>query len=279
MLNQEEHSYDDLKRLLCDELRLRSWFNAYNALRDDAKFNELPLREQLYRIGLLCKVNRLESSYKALKSKSNTPKSIVLPTVVELAKSNDITVSKMDFVVNKMLKNNFSFVAITGGCGIGKTTLGNLLIDQVLKRGKSAFYNDYNMQIKSLCYYYEKRDTYLNMLKELVSNKVVMLDDAFLNLPSQYEVYCLKDIIDNMIEKKHVLILASQHEVKEWYSWLKNDNQDNSLLVDAIIDRLTANPIVFEMNGESRRKATQKGVKISMNAVQDSNVNEEDLGK
>ena len=59
----------------------------------------------------------------------------------------------------------------------------------------------------------------------------------------------------------------------------KNDNHDNSLLVDAIIDRLTANPIVFEMNGESRRKATQKGVKISMNAVQDSNVNEEDLGK
>ena len=56
-------------------------------------------------------------------------------------------------------------------------------------------------------------------------------------------------------------------------------NQDNSLLVDAIIDRLTANPIVFEMNGESRRKATQKGVKISMNAVQDCNVNEEDLGK
>ena len=51
------------------------------------------------------------------------------------------------------------------------------------------------------------------------------------------------------------------------------------MLVDAIIDRLTANPIVFEMNGESRRKATQKGVKISMNAVQDSNVNEEDLGK
>lgn len=61
------HSEDELKQLFTKTLKLSSLWYAYELLKDDSDFCDLPFSEQFYELGKVCNQKRLENKYKLLK--------------------------------------------------------------------------------------------------------------------------------------------------------------------------------------------------------------------
>ena len=65
------HSEDELKQLFTKTLKLSSLWYAYEMLKDDSDFCDLPFSEQFYELGKVCHQKRLDNKYRLLKKDSN----------------------------------------------------------------------------------------------------------------------------------------------------------------------------------------------------------------
>lgn len=61
------HSEDELKQLFTKTLKLSSLWYAYEMLKDDSDFCDLPFSEQFYELGKVCHQKRLDNKYRLLK--------------------------------------------------------------------------------------------------------------------------------------------------------------------------------------------------------------------
>ena len=206
------HSEDELKQLFTKTLKLSSLWYAYEILKDDSGFCDLPFSEQFYELGKVCHQKRLDNKYQLLKKNSNIPASEMLQPTSELAKSNGVTISKIELVVNKLLQNEQGIVIVNGPAGTGKSTFGMSILDHVMKIGYKTSYYDYTCEMMMLTSMYDRRDAYNERLSRIYSNKIIVLDDFLLNNASptstlsqssdtantcSREITCLKELLDS----------------------------------------------------------------------------------
>ena len=266
------HSEDELKQLFTKTLKLSSLWYAYEMLKDDSDFCDLPFSEQFYELGKVCHQKRLDNKYRLLKKDSNIPASEILQPASELAKSNGVTISKIELVVNKLIQPEQGIVIVNGPAGTGKSTFGMSILDHVMKMGYKTSYYDYTSEMMMLTSMYDRRDAYNERLSRIYSNKIIVLDDFLLNNTStaslqtqssdtantcSREITCLKELLDSCRANGCSIIILSQLTIDTWYKRIIADcknSQFASLAVDAVMDRLLADPLIINLKGQSRRR-------------------------
>ena len=95
-------------------------------------FLDLTFIEKCYQVGVVCKQKRLENKHECLKRKSNIADTAVLPESQDLAKSNGITIDKLDYIISRITGKENRIVVLTGPTDEGKSTLGISIIDRSL---------------------------------------------------------------------------------------------------------------------------------------------------
>ena len=257
LINNSAHTLEDVEKLY-KELRLTSLYHAISKLNNDQDFQDLTFIEKCYQVGVVCKQKRLENKYECLKRKYNIADTAVLPESNDLAKSNGITIDKLDYIISRITGKENRIVVLTGPTGVGKSTFGMSIMDRALRLGHKALFNDYSLQAYMLNSLYLDRVSYSERIANLTSQTVVMFDDFLLAESFTNEAACIKDILDAAKANRCSVILSSQLPVDKWYDKLLNKDKSNVLLVDAVIDRILEEPIIITLNGDSRRRHKNK---------------------
>jgi DNA replication protein DnaC len=135
---------------------------------------------------------------------------------------------------------------ITGATGCGKTYIACALGNQACLQGHSVLY--YNMNKLADKIVLSKLDgSYNKLYKQLVTTKLLLLDDFGL-VPMTYETkLTLLQIIEERYELKATMIIA-QIPIAKWYDYIEEPT-----IADAILDRLTAKAHRIELKGQSKR--------------------------
>lgn len=264
--SNESHTIDDVSKLY-KELRLTSVYNAIAQLNCDPDFQDLTFIEKCYQVGVLCKQKRLENKYDCLKRKSNIADTAVLPESSDLAKSNGITIDKLDYIISRITGKESRIVVLSGPTGVGKSTFGMSIMDRALRLGCKALFNDYSLEAYMLNSLYLDRVAYSARIANLTTQSVVMLDDFLLAESFSNEAACIKDILDTARANRCSVIFSSQLPVDRWYDKLLNSDKSNDLLVDAVMDRILEEPIIINLNGDSRRRHKNKTEVINAQIV------------
>ena len=137
LINNSSHTLEDVEKLY-KELRLTSLYHAISKLNNDQDFQDLTFIEKCYQVGVVCKQKRLENKYESLKTKSNIADTAVLPEYQDLAKSNGITIDKLDYIISRITGKENRIVVLTGPTGVGKSTFGMSIMDRALRLGHKA---------------------------------------------------------------------------------------------------------------------------------------------
>ncbi len=249
------HSESDLKALLTEKSRFSRIWQAYEVFKDNQEFCDYPFREQLYLLIENCVEEIKKARYEVLKGKSLIPKPEILPTLDEIGKRNHIRPTKMDLLISKITDGKYHRIIITGNSGVGKTTLGMALLNHAMLNSQSALFLNYPESIGLMASLSDKNsDSYKNYLKEILSHKILMLDDFLLNPPTPQEIFCLHRLIDLSEEKNCSLIFTSQYESVEWLNRLcQTQNLEDDKNAHALVDRLITDPIMVNLKGSSKR--------------------------
>lgn len=253
---------DDIRDLFKGTLKEGTIFEAIKVLNDDPDFHKLPFLEQMNYLGLFVRDIRLENRYERLKKKSLiSDAAATVYNVEKLSSDNSLQVSEVDYIINALLSEECRFLIVSGPTGVGKTSFGSSIIDMVLRRGFPAIYKQYSLEMYYLTSLYKSHTTYAERLLSLVKCKVLMLDDFILNSHQDFELDCLKELIDCAMANKTSIILSSQVMPDDWYKELArlNSSPNAKLQIDAIIDRIFADPIIVKMSGESKRGLNKTG--------------------
>ena len=146
------------------------------------------------------------------------------------------------------------------------------ILDHVMKMGYKTSYYDYTSEMMMLTSMYDRRDAYNERLSRIYSNKIIVLDDFLLNNTStaslqtqssdtantcSREITCLKELLDSCRANGCSIIILSQLTIDTWYKRIIADcknSQFASLAVDAVMDRLLADPLIINLKGQSRRR-------------------------
>jgi DNA replication protein DnaC len=142
--------------------------------------------------------------------------------------------------------NKAENILITGATGCGKTYIACALGNQACQQGCTVLY--YNMNKLADKIVMSKLDgSYNKLYKQLITSKLLLLDDFGL-APMTYETkLTLLQIIEERYELKATIIVA-QIPVSNWYDYINEPT-----IADAILDRLTAKAHRIELKGQSKR--------------------------
>ena len=138
-------------------------------------------------------------------------------------------------------------IIVTGYTGTGKTFLSCAIgLKACMKGFRVGYYNSskFFYQIK----YAKSCGNYLNEIKKITKNDLIILDDFGLEVLDKESRMSLFEILEERTEKKSMLI-SSQIPVENWY-----DIIGDKTLADAICDRLISYSKIINLKGGSMRK-------------------------
>lgn len=138
-------------------------------------------------------------------------------------------------------------VIVMGPTGVGKTFVATALGNHACRHGHTATFIGVNMFIEKLqmC---RADGTFLNYRERLIKTDLLILDDLGIKpLPAEV-IQDLYDILEERYQSK-ATVITSQLPIENWKEVI-----DDSVALEAILDRLIHGAIKLEVKGESYRK-------------------------
>lgn len=146
-------------------------------------------------------------------------------------------------------------VLITGPTGCGKSFLACALAHHACQQGHRTLYQSMTRFIERITMA-RLEGTYVKLINHLERTPLIILDDFGLQPLDQNIRLTLLQMLEDRYNRKTVII-TSQLPVSKWHEYINEPS-----IADAIMDRLTANPVRIELKGESLRKADPKSDKM-----------------
>jgi len=174
------------------------------------------------------------------------------------------SIEQIDFQLNRNLDKNMVLrfsdcgwieekqdVIVTGPTGAGKSFVATALAHQGCMHGFRVLYFNCSKLFSQLKI--AKADgTYLNELKKIQKQDVIVMDDFGLHPFDSQNRLILLEIMEDRHGRKSTVI-ASQFPVTNWH-----DIIGEPTIADAICDRIIHNAFRIELKGESVRKKYAK---------------------
>jgi DNA replication protein DnaC len=138
-------------------------------------------------------------------------------------------------------------IIITGKTGCGKSFLACAIGRQACSFGYRTLYLGMNRFLDKIAM--SKLDgTYIKLLNQIEKTHLIILDDFGLYPLDNVTRLSLLQILEDRYGKKSVII-TSQLSVNAWYNVF-----GESTVADAIMDRLSANAHLFDLEGDTLRR-------------------------
>jgi len=144
-------------------------------------------------------------------------------------------------------------IMISGPTGVGKSFLATAFGNHVCRLGKSVTFFRMNSLIEKT-HLERAKGTYLNLLRRLNSQDLIILDDFGIKPLEPTEFQDLYDMIDERGDDKS-LIITTQVPAENWSEIIPDP-----VTCEAITDRIVSQAIDIQMSGESYRQKRKKGV-------------------
>lgn len=138
-------------------------------------------------------------------------------------------------------------VLILGPTGVGKTYLATALGNWACRHGFTCIFIGINLLIERLAV--SRADgSYLKYRDKLVKTDLLILDDLGIKALPPETVQDLYDVLEERYQSK-ATVVTSQLPLTHWKEVI-----EDTIALEAILDRLIHGAIKIEMNGESYRK-------------------------
>jgi DNA replication protein DnaC len=177
----------------------------------------------------------------------------------------DACLEKLDFTARRTLSKtlvnelkHLKFVTdprnviIVGPTGVGKTFLATAIGSHACREGYTVIFMGVNMFIEETSLR-RATGTFLKLRDRLIKTDLLILDDLGIKPLPPTAIQDLYDILEERYQSKSTLI-TSQLPLENWREII-----DDSVALDAIMDRLIHGTVKIEMKGESYRK--KRGLK------------------
>ncbi len=143
-------------------------------------------------------------------------------------------------------------VLITGPTGVGKTFFATAIGNHACREGYKVSFMGMNMFIEETIMG-RATGTFLKLRDKLIKADLLILDDLGIKPLPSTAIQDLYDILEERYQNKSTMI-TSQLPLTNWKEVI-----DDSVALEAIIDRLIHGVVKIEMKGESYRK--KRGIK------------------
>ena len=143
-------------------------------------------------------------------------------------------------------------IMISGPTGVGKSYLATAIGNHMCRLGRSVAFLRMNSLVEKT-HLERAKGTYLNLLKRLSAQDLIILDDFGIKPLEPSEYQDLYDMIDERGDEKS-LIITTQVPVENWGEIIPDP-----VTCEAITDRVVAQAISIKMAGTSYREKRKKG--------------------
>ncbi len=137
-------------------------------------------------------------------------------------------------------------IIITGATGCGKSFLACALGNQACLHSYRTLYFNMNRFTEQLALA-KIQGTYIKWLNQLKKAELIILDDFGIQQLDQNAKITLLQMLEDRYGEKSTII-ASQLPIEHWYTYINEPT-----IADAILDRLLAKCIKFDLKGKSLR--------------------------
>ena len=140
---------------------------------------------------------------------------------------------------------------ISGGCGVGKTTLASLIGRELIRRGKQVIFRENQELLNELKASFDKTaETTSELIRKYTTCEVMIIDDVGMGLQSEWGVGILEQVINGRYVRNLRTILTSNYGVEELRARLSRSDEYGGL---RIVSRLQEKAEHFEVKGADRR--------------------------
>lgn len=166
---------------------------------------------------------------------------------VECSIARNLTEAMLEQIADCSFIRRGENLLITGLTGCGKSYLACAIGRQACMLGLSTIYVNLNRYMETITQ--ARLDgTFQKWLNKMEKYDLIILDDFGLQPMTSDTRLALLQMLEDRYDKKSVII-ASQLQLKSWYSYIENE-----ILGDAIMDRLiNGSSIHLDLQGESMR--------------------------
>ena len=247
------HTNEELNDLF-KNMHLKRWKEIYYECCGDMEFAQLSFADQMHRMLKLYK----SKSDISLLNKLNKRSGLAEQELNKIQNADSpICIKELEVIINSIVNRECRAITITGFTGTGKTTLAKYILNLVIKKNLSAYYEFYDNVISKLGFINNNYDNYQEYLKDLAKHRLLILDDALIAINANTnEAKYLKDLLEALMKTQCSLLLVSQRSIENWYTYF-----GNNYLTDAIIDRLNDGAIRVKLDGKSLRNREKIEIK------------------
>lgn len=180
----------------------------------------------------------------------------------------DACLEKLDFTAKRSLTKTFVSelqhlkflsdprnVLIIGPTGVGKTFLATAMGNHACREGFKVIFMGMNMFIEETTLT-RATGTFLKLRDRLIKTDLLILDDLGIKPLPPAVIQDLYDILEERYQSKATMI-TSQLPLENWKEVI-----DDTVALEAIMDRLIHGAIKLEMKGDSYRKKRGKNKKL-----------------
>jgi DNA replication protein DnaC len=230
-------------------LKLSGMLRAFEAQQQEAKIHELAFDE---RFGMLVEAEWIERHNKRLARALREAKLRIPHACLEDTEPRGaLTRQRLRELAACTWIETHHNIAITGPTGVGKTYVACALAQQACRQGYRALYRRAPRLLDEITL--ARADgSYPRLLARIARMDVLVIDDWGLVAVGDRECRELLEIMEDRYGQRST-VLSSQLPIEQWH-----DHLGDPTVADAICDRLLHNAHRIVLEGESRRRKSEK---------------------